>query len=148
MINFGSSEKNKTFHMFDKIPSDVWAWENFAVQRGTFSEIIKANKETDIGYKYHVLMFHKQRPRGDIKDVENFQCCLLDPPQYIAALIENRYNGLVIKTFDEIIDEAGNLKNYSSSKLCDEFLEFYLKFHNNISWLKAYKEAFCDGKIK
>lgn len=141
MINFGSSKEFPQDLL--KTKADIWIWDRkdsysmtvpYYIESSNFAKI-KFFPETMVGFEHHVLIFvkHVNYTKTDLLKEENFNACLIDPPQYISSLIDNGYSGLICKTFE------------GSQFKIDCFFDAYKLNHKKIRWISAYKEGFINA---
>ena len=134
MIAFGNIDKKLKDEFYkSSANTDIWLIDIDSLKFYELVDKSHINKPNNSGHEYQVIIFRRPNVfKSTIKDYENFVCTLIDPPYYIETLIENGYQGIIVKLHE------GSIENFTG------FIQNYFKKPNKMLY-KAY-EDFAIGK--
>lgn len=127
MINFDVNRKIKK--LFDKTPTDIWCFGDGFLYERMFNIYSGISPERDIGHQYEIVILNlKWVGLGNciISDIDQFKAYLIEPPFYIANLIDNKYYGIVMKCGDK------------TNIFMNTFIDYYKTNHNKQIFAHAF----------
>lgn len=93
--------------VFYDIPDDLdgFIFSSNLGFRLDYEKCVEVPPPSEMGYKFHVIIFDKEDKR------EDFQCVLHHPKTYIKSLLDSNHSGFILKIADNYESILNNFNN-------------------------------------